>query len=242
MSNNVVQAVAQASGYSGGSSGSFPSINLTPTGINRLLLIHLSWFVVPGSEANLPTVDGSSAGIFQVGTTQLINNDRDRHALYALLYPPAQQVTVTATIADTSTNALVIGAVAYSGVNLIRPLGTPAQTSDNSGFTTALSASPSPDYTDANAMVVSSMRSRTPSASVTHGQTLDWEIEAPGGSLLTAAMTHALGSPVAMTHTLDAAAAWMQTAVVLFPGFSGPNGVNLSPEAIRARFRGLREG
>lgn len=206
----AVEVTAQASDFAAGPTGNFPSINLNPSGGGRFLLIHMSWFIIPGIDANPPTVNGSSAGIFLIGSIQLINLDRDRHALYGLINPPGTPITITATIDDNQTNGLVIGAVAYSGVSHVTPIGAYEQTT---GEGTALSATPAGGMS--NGLVVSSERSRTPSTSVSHGQTLDWEIESPGGSSLTAAMTHATGASITMTHTIDATAKWMQTAVAL---------------------------
>lgn len=211
---DTVFVTTQASGYTAGPTGNFPVITLTPGGPRRLLLIHMSWFIIPGSEADLPTVDGSSAGIFQIGSTQTINSDRDRHAVYGLLDPPTQSLTVTATIADANTNALVIGAVAYAGVNPVQAMMTPAQQIFIGG--TALSLTP-PGPIDPGALVVSSMRARNPTPSATHGQTVDWEFNGPGGALFAAAMTHTQGSPSTMTHTLADIADAMQTALVILP-------------------------
>lgn len=208
-----VTATAQASDSVGGPSGTFPTVNLTPTGVNRLLLIHLSWFVNPGSDADTPTVDGSSVGVTLVGSIQTVNTGRKRHALYRLLNPGTTLLAITASIADTNTTGLVIGAVAYEYVHQTTPLGTPNQQTGNG---TALSASVSDG--SSGGLIVSSMSSRFPSVSVTHGQTLDWEQENFGDG--TGAMTRQVGASATMTHTIDTAADWLQTVVAVLPSLT----------------------
>jgi uncharacterized repeat protein (TIGR02543 family) len=123
-------------------SGSSISIaHTTGTGINRLMLVGVSWnsnttAVTLSSVTFTPDGGGGDIVLSEVITEKHGSNNR-YSAIYSLLDPPVGQPgTVTVNLSSSISNGIVAGVVNFAGVDQTTPLGTPVGSSSPSNNTT----------------------------------------------------------------------------------------------------------
>jgi hypothetical protein len=105
--------------------------NTTGTGVNRLMLVGVSWNAntVPRTITSVTFTPngGSTMGLTEVRTQQPGPTAYRYAAIYSLLNPPSGQTgTVTVTFSGSVANGIIAGVANFAGVNQMTPLGTPS--------------------------------------------------------------------------------------------------------------------
>ena len=128
-----IVVMTSSSHGTGDGSDTLSFAHTTGTGVNRLLLVGISWNSGDAAE-NIESVvfhyDSTDLAFEEVITEQVDASGTASGprftAIYSLLNPPSGQAgTIIITLDDAVSNGIVAGAASFSGVNPAVPLGTP---------------------------------------------------------------------------------------------------------------------
>ncbi len=201
------------------------------TAPNRMVLVGISWQGSVGGET-IDSVTYGGVAMSLVGQTSLTS-------VYKLANPPTGLQTVVANFGASSPPAVVYavgGAVTYSGVDALLPLGS---ASTATGTSTAPSVGVGTTYADG--LVFDTMSAGgTTTASAGSGQTPQWN-QASGGITVRGcgSLEDGTGSSVTMSWTLGTSRPWGILGVGLKPALrihvDALGGTQRSPSWLNAR-------
>lgn len=186
-------AIANCSGTTGA------SFTITPSGSDRLLVIHESHFDPGETAVTTVTVDGSSTGVTLRQNVSVQGGAGEMNVFY-LIAPAASTLTVAATYSANVSGDCVLGAVAYAGVHQGTPFGTVSVT----GPQTSTTCVNSPSGGDAGGMVIQSVFGNGGTLSWSH--TNRWEQESVLGGNASGGQQDTTGASATLTATLGSSA------------------------------------
>ena len=205
----------------------------TGSGVNRLLLVGISWNCGSTDRTITSVVfnDGTAHPFTEVFTQLGYNSSNPRYsAIYSLLNPPSGQAgTVTVNFSGSVSNGIMAGAANFAGVDQTTPLGTPDGAADNS--TTA-----SVELTGLNGdelifdNVFRGASSTSHTLTVGDDQTELWNPDYIANLRESASIEQATSSSVVMSWTLATGNYWAIAAVPINPA-PAPSSYNLTVAA-----------
>lgn len=126
----------QAAAFQGIDGANSASVNLTPAGVDRIVVIGTRWF----NSANISsvTVGGNAATL--IDSAAHTNDDRFKCALYYYVAPAASSLACVVNY-GANVDGGCVAAVAYSGVDQSSPLATAASKNQGTGTTASQTVS-----------------------------------------------------------------------------------------------------
>ena len=200
------------------------TVTLDPVSASAGLLtigVSLRWQL---SSVSGITVNGSSSGVSQVAAVTNTTNPSSRVELWKLANPPSGTVTIVATFAGGSTNA-VCGATTWLGVDPSAPISAFPAFSDTGNGTSPASVQVTGVATgDAIQDVLAVSRSSgTPTASESGGQTSLWNlVDTSGRPLGASSYKTGVSGTQTMSWTLTGGGDWAAVAAVIKAVPGGP--------------------
>jgi hypothetical protein len=144
------------------------TVSLAATGSDRIAIIATRWFTNDGTGNPTITVNGSGAGVVQIGSElQHSADDRHRMTLHRLLAPSTSSVAYLATW-GANVYSVALGVVTYTGVHQTTPL---AAAMDNASDATGPATITVSSATGELVVAVLTVTSPGFDATVTGGQT-----------------------------------------------------------------------
>ena len=214
----AVAHIASDSDFTGAVTDTFPTITVTPSGVDRLLVISLSWFDPSNTITGAARVNGSSSGVVADGSTYHFDGDRRHIAQFYVIAPAASALSIDGLLSASAEN-LFIGASAYSGAHQTTPLGT-RQQADGGGTSISLALSGG----DAAGMIYAAGLSYTSTMTSTAG-TERWN-ESNGGDGKAFAFADATGASGTISWS-QSSTAWGIVGNKILPSAAG------APRAMR---------
>ena len=217
------------SGKGANAASSVTFSHTTGTGINRLMLVGVSWNCGTTnrtvSSVTFTPSGGSAIDLTEVQTQLGYNSTNPRYsAIYRLLAPPSGvSGMVTVTFSGAVSNGSVAGAADFAGVDQTTPLGTPGGTGTSSQATTAsvtLGGLTGNELVFDNVFAGAGNTSQTLTAAT--GQTGLWNVlnytSSPVTNLIAAASTRQVAdSSTTMSWTAASTTYWAIAAVPIRP-------------------------
>lgn len=208
----AVTYVASDSDLAFGVTDTFPTISVTPSGSDRLLVIGFSWFDPTNTITITGRVGGSSSGVVADGSVYAFDGDRRHIAIFYMIAPAASSLSIDGVLSASAEN-LFIGAAAYSGVHQTTPLGT-RQNADGGGTSIELALSGG----DADGMIAAFGMGYTSTMTSTAG-TERWNLS-NGGDAKSFGYADAVGASGTISWS-QSSAAWGISGNKILPASGG---------------------
>ncbi len=193
----------------------------TGTGIDRLMLVGVSWNCGTTnrtiSSVTFTPSGGAALGLTEVITQLGYNTSNPRYsAIYRLLNPPSGQAgTVRVTFSGSVSNGIVAGVANLAGVDQTTPLGTPIGANGNStSASVSMTGLNGYELVFDNVFQGASDSAQTLTAGA--GQTQLWTAFI-GNARAAASTEQATGNSVTMSWTASSSSYWAIAAVPVIP-------------------------
>ena len=199
--------------------------HMTGTGVDRLMLVGVSWNSNTAEREIVSVTFSYGAGPTVLTLTEVINQQASSQprnaAIYSLVNPPSGETgTVTVNFSGSVASGIVAGAANFAGVDQTTPLGTPGgATGSSTDSSVTLSGLDGDELVFDTAFQGASGETQT--LTVGADQTEQWN-DFSGNTRAAASVEQANGSSVTMSWTAGSSSVWVIAAVPIIPGPTGP--------------------